>query len=250
MTRKVITVSVALTIVLSLVGTALSNTVGWQFRDVPDDHPRLGDIHYVWDGHLMDSDNNAFFNPGQKITPEDMGIIIEEAFTGKGLTLDQGLTRAEFAAVLAAGDKALFGERGTHERPIPMKTAEHIGEGWYATVYKTTQSKNWYQVYVKFAYFGEGEGRLFDINNWLTDRNETDSYSFSYSGGGLREETYRWLKTHMDDYDWMAETLIYGETVTGWMPYSTIPLSSTDSGALSLLLVAGDSTRAVVFSLL
>ena len=68
-----------------------------QFSDVPDDNPHLEDINFVAGERWFVGYRDGTYKPDQKISPSEMARVLTRAF-------DEGLTRAEFASFMVAGN--------------------------------------------------------------------------------------------------------------------------------------------------
>ena len=69
-----------------------------QFSDVPSDNPHRDDINYVAGERWFVGFRDATFKPDQNITPAQMTRVLTRAF-------DEGITRAEFASFMVAGNE-------------------------------------------------------------------------------------------------------------------------------------------------
>ena len=81
-----------------------------QFSDVPDDNPHREDINAVAGQRWFVGYRDGTYKPDQKISPSEMTRVLTRAF-------DEGLTRAEFASFMVAGN--IWQERV--KRPLPVK---------------------------------------------------------------------------------------------------------------------------------
>ena len=68
-----------------------------QFSDVPDDNPHKRDIDYVAGERWFLGHVDGSYKPDQNITPAQMTTVLTRAF-------DEGITRAEFASFMVAGN--------------------------------------------------------------------------------------------------------------------------------------------------
>ena len=69
-----------------------------QFSDVPSDNPHRDDINYVAGERWFVGFRDATFKPDQNITPAQMTRVLTRAF-------EDGITRAEFASFMVAGNE-------------------------------------------------------------------------------------------------------------------------------------------------
>ena len=69
-----------------------------QFSDVPDDNPHRDDINTVAGQRWFVGYRDGTYKPDQKISPSEMTRVLTRAF-------DEGLTRAEFASFMVAGNE-------------------------------------------------------------------------------------------------------------------------------------------------
>ena len=69
-----------------------------QFSDVPGDNPHRQDINYVAGERWFLGYRDGTYKPDQKITPSQMTNVLTRAF-------EEGITRAEFASFMTAGNE-------------------------------------------------------------------------------------------------------------------------------------------------
>lgn len=69
-----------------------------QFSDIPSDNPHRDDINYVAGERWFVGFRDATFKPDQNITPAQMTRVLTRAF-------EDGITRAEFASFMVAGNE-------------------------------------------------------------------------------------------------------------------------------------------------
>ena len=69
-----------------------------QFSDVPDNNPHRRDINFVAGERWFVGYRDGTYKPDQEISPSEMTRVLTRAF-------DEGLTRAEFASFMVAGNE-------------------------------------------------------------------------------------------------------------------------------------------------
>lgn len=82
---------------------AVSVTTAWAahtFSDVPDDHPQAGDIAYAVEKGWFVGYDDGTFRPDNKLIDRHVVIVFRRAFP-------EGVTRADLATILRAGDQVL-----------------------------------------------------------------------------------------------------------------------------------------------
>ena len=93
--RRILALTIAAVAVLA--GTAWAQT---QFTDVADDHPRTADVAYAVERGWLAGFEDGTFKPDQTVTAEQAAAVFD-------LVYPDGITRADFAAVLRAGHETL-----------------------------------------------------------------------------------------------------------------------------------------------
>ena len=88
-----------------------------QFSDVPGDNPHLDNINYVAEQRWFIGYGDGTYKPDQNISPSEMTRVLWRAF-------DEGITRAEFASFLVAGNEERL--RPSREKPLGYREWEHF----------------------------------------------------------------------------------------------------------------------------
>lgn len=82
---------------------AVSVATAWathSFSDVPDDHPQAGDIAYAVQKGWFQGYDDGTFRPDNTLIDRHVVVVFRRAFP-------QGVTRADLATILRAGDQVL-----------------------------------------------------------------------------------------------------------------------------------------------
>ena len=138
-----------------LVIVVVAGTAAWaahNFTDVPDDHPQHDDIAYAAEKGWFAGYGDGTFRPDRKLTTDQAVTVFGRAFP-------DGVSRADLATILRAGDETLTGQSTTTTtqafQPIPCEnrqdsecvitdvrwdTTTRPGERWLVVEYQLTDN--------------------------------------------------------------------------------------------------------------
>lgn len=126
-----------------------------QFSDVPANNPHLDNINYVAEQRWFIGYGDGTYKPDQNISPSEMTRVLWRAF-------DEGITRAEFASFLVAGNEERL--RPSRENPLGYRELESPGDNIYFIGYNpnnTTWTDN------DYSYIEPGHYRLPAGCRWM-----------------------------------------------------------------------------------
>lgn len=113
--------------VVAAVLVAVPVVAQLQFSDVPADNPHLDNINYVASQKWFVGYRDGTYKPDQEISPSEMTRVLWRAF-------DEGLTRAEFASFLVAGNSQRL--RPSRESPLGYyEWGEEHKDGMFLVAY-------------------------------------------------------------------------------------------------------------------
>ena len=97
-----------------------------QFSDVPANNPHRDNINYVASQKWFVGYRDGTYKPDQNISPSEMTRVLWRAF-------DKGLTRAEFASFLVAGNEER--KRPSREGPLGYREYDSFSDDIYFVAY-------------------------------------------------------------------------------------------------------------------
>lgn len=196
MKQKLITGTVLAGAVL-VTGAAFAQT--GPFRDVPADHPNRWAIEYVSGDQWFNGYPDGTFRPDRIITASQIATVINRAYP-------DGMTRAEFAEYMRAGDTKVFGKTGTRDRPFEFGWWVQMS-GWRIEPLDAQYTASGVRVLIQFSNIdGEPGSPLYDFRAKLVGQSavETDD-------GLIYREGDRWMR----------DTLHPGGMTRGWITWDT-----------------------------